>query len=154
MAGKKGRSGRPVTYTEPVAEKILHRLMNGETLKGICRDEYMPPDSTVRLWALDDREGFAARYARAREIGYHVMADDLVEIADTPVIGEKRKTDEQGNEEVTTGDMIEHRRLQVDTRKWMLARALPKIYGDKLNVDANVRSTILVRDRFDDEAET
>src|ERR1700757_750456 len=29
----------------------------------------------------------------------------------------------------------EHRRLRVDTRKWMLAKALPKIYGDKLTAE-------------------
>jgi hypothetical protein len=28
--------------------------------------------------------------------------------------------------------MIEHRRLQVDARKWMLAKALPKLYGDRI----------------------
>ena len=31
--------------------------------------------------------------------------------------------------------MIRHRRLQVDTRKWALSKALPKIYGGKLEVD-------------------
>lgn len=34
--------------------------------------------------------------------------------------------------ETRTGDMIEHRRLRVDTWKWMLAKALPKVYGDRL----------------------
>jgi hypothetical protein len=28
-----------------------------------------------------------------------------------------------------------HRRLQVDTRKWLLSKALPKIYGDKLTAE-------------------
>ena len=31
--------------------------------------------------------------------------------------------------------MIEHRRLQVDTRKWMLSKMLPKVYGDKQQVE-------------------
>jgi hypothetical protein len=31
--------------------------------------------------------------------------------------------------------MIEHRRLQIDARKWILAKALPKIYGDKLTAE-------------------
>jgi hypothetical protein len=30
----------------------------------------------------DDREGFAQQYARAREVGYHLMVDELLEIAD------------------------------------------------------------------------
>ena len=30
--------------------------------------------------------------------------------------------------------MIEHRRLQVDVRKWMAGKLAPKKYGDKLDV--------------------
>jgi hypothetical protein len=31
--------------------------------------------------------------------------------------------------------MIEHRRLKVDSRKWFLSKMLPKIYGDKLDLN-------------------
>ncbi len=44
------------------------------------------------------------------------------------------KVTEKGTE-TRTGDMIQHRRLQVDARKWMLAKALPNIYGDKLTAE-------------------
>ena len=91
----------------------------------------MPAESTVRAWALDDIHGFAAQYARAREIGYHGLFDEMLEIADTTHEGVKTVQKATGIE-TTTGDMIEHRRLRVDTRKWMLSKALPKIYGDKL----------------------
>jgi hypothetical protein len=71
-----------------------------------------------------------------------VVFDELIEIADTPVEGEKVKIDKDGNEEVQRGDMIEHRRLQVDARKWALARMAPKKYGDKVAVDSNVKADI------------
>lgn len=59
----------------------------------------------------------AAQYARARELGYQKMANDILDIADE------------------TGGP--HRsRLRADTRKWLLSKALPKIYGDRLEVDA------------------
>jgi hypothetical protein len=38
--------------------------------------------------------------------------------------------------ETTTGDMIEHRRLQIDARKWILSKALPKVYSERLAVDS------------------
>ena len=38
--------------------------------------------------------------------------------------------------ETTEGDMIEHRRLQVDARKWLAGKLAPKKYGDK--TDHNV----------------
>lgn len=126
--------GRPSSYTDAIADSICDQLKDGETLAAICRQAGMPSEATVRAWALDDYQGFSARYAKARELGYLKMADELLEIADTPVIGEKT-VDKPNGTETTRGDMIERARLKVDTRKWLLAKALPKIYGDKIAVD-------------------
>ena len=60
------------------------------------------------------------------------LAEEMLAIADTPVLGVKIKTNEKGETETVEGDMIEHRRLQVDSRKWMLSKMLPKKYGDKI----------------------
>jgi hypothetical protein len=124
--------GRPTVFDQKIADKICARLSDGESLREICRTEAYPGESTVRRWAADDASNFAAQYARAREIGYDRLAEELVEIADTPLLGVKTKTNEKGETETTEGDMIEHRRLQVDVRKWMLAKMLPKKYGDRL----------------------
>ena len=109
--------GRPSIFSPELAALICERLAAGETLRAICRDEGMPDERTVRRWALDDVEGFSAQYARAREIGYQGMADALTEIADAK-----------------DGDPARDR-LRVDTRKWLLSKALPKIYGDKQQVE-------------------
>src|SRR5436190_20485762 len=74
--------GRPRVYTAEIAERILGELMDGRPLTEICRDPGLPAERTVRNWVLDDYEGFAPRYSRAREVGYHAMADQLVVIAD------------------------------------------------------------------------
>ena len=50
-------------------------------------------------------------------------------------MGTKPITNANGDVQTVVGDMIQHRRLQVDTRKWALSKALPKIYSDKLEVD-------------------
>ena len=131
---------RPV-YTPELAHEICSRLTQGETLREICKSDDMPGESTVRLWALDDvkgvgGEGFAAHYARARLIGYQSLFDQILEIADTPMEGTKTVVKSTGTE-TTTGDMIEHRRLQIDARKWMLSKALPKLYGDKLTTEVS-----------------
>ena len=128
---KPAARGRPSTFTQDIADRICERLADGETLRAICRDPDMPNERTVRRWALDDVEGFSPHYARAREIGYATLFDEMLEIADTPQQGVTTKESYKGTE-TRTGDMIEHRRLRVDTRKWMLAKALPKVYGDKL----------------------
>ena len=33
------------------------------------------------------------------------------------------------------GDQVDRSRLRVDSRKWLLSKALPKIYGDKQQVE-------------------
>jgi hypothetical protein len=74
--------GRRSTFTAKTALEICERLANGHTLREIWRPEGMPDHSTVLNWVADDREGFANQYARAREVGYSVMLDELLEIAD------------------------------------------------------------------------
>lgn len=123
-----------MAYSKEVADNICARLAEGESLRAICRDDGMPAESTVRAWALDDVDGFAAQYARAREIGYDRLAEELLEIADNTKTGEIRTIKPDGTEEVKQADMIEHRRLQVDSRKWMLSKMLPKRFGDKLDL--------------------
>jgi hypothetical protein len=78
----KRKRGRQLTYDRETAHAICVRLARGETLRGICRDEEFPPESTVRTWALEDVDGFAARYTLARQLGLDSMADQLLEISD------------------------------------------------------------------------
>lgn len=125
--------GRPLTYNAEIAAEICRRLAEGQTLREVCRDESMPPESTVRLWALDDRDGFAAQYTLAREVGYLAMADELLEVADD---GKNDWMERQGDEGQSAwalnGEHVQRSRLRVDTRKWLLSKALPKVFGDKV----------------------
>ncbi len=120
--------GRPSTYTDEIAAAICERLSAGESLRSILRDEAMPAWGSVWRW-LRDKPEFAAQYARAREDQARCIFEEVLEIADTPMPGTIETTKEWGVE-VKTADMIEHRRLQVDARKWALARMMPKVYGD------------------------
>ncbi len=128
----KAPRGRQTIFTQEIATAICEKLANGDSLRSVCESEEMPAESTVRSWALDDIQGFGAQYTRAREIGFEKRAEEILLIADTPLIGVKTKTNEKGEVETTEGDMIEHRRLQVDARKWLLSKMLPKRYGEKL----------------------
>jgi hypothetical protein len=110
-----GERGRPSVYDEEIADRICELLAGGRSLLSICQsDEAFPPDSTVRQWAIDDREGFAAKYARSRELGLLHRADEIVEIADSEPDPNKA-------------------RVRVDARKWELSKLMPRIYGDKID---------------------
>ena len=130
----KRKRGRPSSYTPEIASEICLMLSEGKSLRSICRKASFPTESTVREWALDNVNGFSAHYARAREIGYSRLAEEILTIADTPKLGKKIKKTDDG-EETVIGDMVEHRKLQIDARKWMLSKMLPKVYGDKLSLE-------------------
>jgi hypothetical protein len=126
--------GRPSDYTVDITTEICARLASGEPLIAICRDDGSPDVRTVYRW-LAAHEDFRLMYARAREDQADTLADQIIDIADNPMRGVKTKTDEDGNVETTEGDMIEHRRLQVDARKWIAAKLKPRKYGDKLSTE-------------------
>ena len=120
--------GRPSDFTQATADLICERLADGESLRKICRGDGMPAESTVRLWAMDDVQGFSAQYTRSREIGYERLSDELLEIADDG----SNDTYETDSGTAVNQDVIARSRLRVDTRKWMLSKMLPKRYGDKI----------------------
>lgn len=125
--------GRASEFTQEVADAICERLAGGESLRAICREEAMPGASTVLGWLREEALApFAEQYARARELGYQLLADEIIEIADTPLPGVEKTIKPNGDEETKEGDMLGHRKLQIDARKWMLSKMLPKVYGDKV----------------------
>lgn len=129
--------GRPSLYNPELAAKICADLAEGYTLREVCKGEDMPAESTVRAWALEDRDGFSAQYTRAREIGYHSMADELLEISDDGRNDWMARHGEDDSGWQANGEHLQRSRLRVDTRKWMLSKALPKIYGDKVVQEGN-----------------
>jgi hypothetical protein len=126
--------GRHSTYSQKVADTICLRLADGESLRTICADESMPSRSTVLEWLADESKAdFRAKYACAREAQADLLAEEIVQIADTPRIGVKTTTKASGVE-TTEGDMVEHRRLQILARQWYASKLAPKKYGDKVAV--------------------
>lgn len=133
MSEAEPKQGRPSLYTGDLALEICKRLSEGRTLRDVCRDGDMPQESTVRHWATEDREGFFAQYAKAREVGYQAMADETLEICDDGSNDWlERQDDDDKRTYVLNGEHVQRSRLRVDTRKWLLSKALPKIYGDKV----------------------
>lgn len=125
-----GHRKPPVPYSEEVADIIINRLREGESLLSICQSDDLPSESAVRQWAADPGHPFAANYARAREVGYLKMADEVIALSDGLEAGANR----------FDSGVVQRHRLMVDSRKWILSKALPKIYGDRIDArlaDAN-----------------
>lgn len=120
------------TYTQWAGDMICAGLAEGHSMNEVCKALGIPY-STAKQWELDQPQ-HAVNVARAREVMCHTLADQTLDIADTPKLGIVRTTKADGSIEERQEDMTAHRRLQIDTRKWLLARWLPKVYGEKLAV--------------------
>jgi hypothetical protein len=121
--------GRPSKYTPELAKEICERLSDGEPLRQICRDNHMPAWQKIYEWMVRD-EALSGAIARAREQGYDAIAEDLLNIADTPLMGETETSSANGLT-ITRQDMLGHRKLQIETRLKLLAKWNPKKYGDR-----------------------
>ena len=81
--------------------------------------------SSILRWVKADPERLAA-FTLAREVWAESVASEVIEIADHPV-----PMTGLGSYDSAA---VQQRRLQVDTRKWVAAKMLPKVYGEKIDV--------------------
>lgn len=133
----------PPTYTPEIAQEICDRLAEGEPLRAICRDEYMPAWRTVYDWIAKDVDGIAARIAHARELGFDAIAEQCLDIADD----ERHDWVNTRKGAITNEVAIGRAKLQIHTRLQLLAKWNPKKYGDKQDINlsgqVDVAATIL-----------
>lgn len=123
-----------VEFSQKLFDAICKRIAMGESLRKICADAGMPDRGTFNAWRKQTEE-LQRQYDAAcidREENYF---EQIIDIADECRVGEKRVTKANGDIEVTEVDMVERAKVQIDARKWVLARMNRKKYGDKLGVD-------------------
>ena len=114
-----------------MVERIVEGLSAGTPLRELCRQDGMPAWRTVYDWLEADPD-FAARFARAREMGFDAIAEEALEIADDGSNDwmERRRKD-GSTEEVVNSEHVQRSKLRIETRLKLLAKWSPKRYGDK-----------------------
>jgi hypothetical protein len=118
-------TGRPTIKTQELIDEICERIGEGRTIASIGRDEDMPDARTIWRW-LNSDEGFCQRYARAIQQRAMAHADAIDDLAARAISGE------------IPADVA---RVAIDAKKWTAQRLLPKFYGDRQMIDANVTHT-------------
>jgi len=122
--------GRPTLYNPTLGDRICDLIATGYTLKQAANTLGLQHESQIILWTRVHPEFYEA-YQRARETRLELMADQLESIADE---GHNDYYEREGID----GPDHEHMarsRLRVETRKWLLSKLAPKVYGDKLSAE-------------------
>ena len=133
MAGKKGQAPR-VEFSQELFDTICLLIAAGGSLRDICALDAMPDRTTFNKWRKRTPE-LQSQYDAACVDREEVYFEQIITIADECRVGEKKVTKANGDVEVTEIDMIERARVQIDARKWCLARMNRKKYGDKVETE-------------------
>jgi hypothetical protein len=126
-----------VPYSPEIADWILDDLMSGRPLDDICNEPDMPSASSVRNWVKDNREGFAARYREAREVGYDTIGEQTLKVVDDRrndwIV---RRREDGTTETILDPQRVNRAELRFKARCWLLSKMLPRAFGDRLDRDA------------------
>lgn len=102
-----------MAYSRSEADRVCALLATGISLRTIHKDHMGPAPSTFLDWVREHHEDLAEQYTRALQDRHEILGDAILDVADDPTIDPQDK------------------RIRVDARKWILARMLPKKYGDR-----------------------
>lgn len=132
---KPEKAVKPLTTAEKLdaigEEVIFARIANCEFIHKIAASYEMSAGS-LHVW-LNARPEM---YARAREQQADKLVADMLEIADYGL--NDTYQDDNGNVR-TDQDVVARSRLRVEARKWLAGKMNAKKYGDRLNLDAEVK---------------
>lgn len=99
---------------------ILAQVANGDLVTDVAKAH---GSTRVQVWKRSEADGDGT-YTRARVAQAHSMAEDTVKLADDMSIPADQK------------------RIMVETRKWLITKIAPRLYGDRLDVQATVQHTV------------
>lgn len=118
-------SGAGVVYSEDLAARVLAQISDGKSLRTIAKMDGMPGMTTIWEW-IQRYEGFADKYAKAKQEASDAMVEDMQAIADDETLDAKSRA------------------VRVDTRKWIASKLKPKKYGDKVALTDNEGGPLVI----------
>lgn len=119
--------GRPTVYTQELGDLICEKISRKQPLARICdENDELPTPRTVYRW-LREHDDFCQNYTRAKEDQADYLVDEAL------VISDDLEIDPQ------------HKRIMVDTRKWVASRFNAKKYGDRQTIEHDVSDSLAER---------
>ena len=112
---------RPREITPEVGERICHLIAAGNTVPKALT---MVGVTKGVFWSKHARDGaFRDAVYQARLMGVEALADEILEIADS-------RADPR------------HRAVQIEARKWLLTKLMPRRYGDKVDLNVTTQKDV------------
>lgn len=131
----RSKPGRPTKYQSDLAKEICDAIASTSIgTKRLCvENSHWPCQDTLFTW-LKTYPEFSEQYAQAKICQIELLVDEILEIADDA------SQDQYVNDLgvlVPTPPAINRARLKVDTRKWLASKLVPKVYGNKIDIEGD-----------------
>lgn len=118
--------GAPTTKTPKLLEAICEFIASGVSVRATCENLKISR-AALHDWLLDDAD-FADQYARAKDLGMDLLAEEVIEIADFA----REDTYETADGTVKVdNEVVRRSQLRIDARKWYVSKIAPKKYGER-----------------------
>jgi hypothetical protein len=120
------------SYSLELAKEICDTIATStHGLKKLCKmHEHWPHPDTIYMW-LKKYPEFVAMYSQAKKDQVEALVDEILEISDDS--SQDNKTNKHG-ETICDKEWVARSRLKVDTRKWIAAKLVPRLYGDNSGI--------------------
>lgn len=109
-----------------ISRQVFNLMEQGVPLGKSCKQIGIPK-GTVQDW-IKASEELTGQYAIAREALLEHWAEEVATISDEDPM---QIVDQNGIARYDSA-AVQHQRLRVDSRKWLLSKLKPKQYGDKI----------------------
>lgn len=115
--------------TNMMMVEVCEQIADGGKLIDICQQMGL---RTSTIYSLTRRvPEFRKMYDDARVFHADAIFDEILHIADTPLEVERVITRRDGSREVVVEDMVDHRRLQIDSRFKVASKLRRSAYGER-----------------------
>ena len=128
--------GRKSDYTQEMADKVCDLIIQGQSMRTICKPKTMPNCSTIYKW-LNEVPEFSKHYTHARTESTNALFEELLDICDN-ASNDWMEVNAQGEDRKIwklNGEHVQRSKLRVDTRKWALSKLQPKKYGERITTE-------------------
>jgi len=110
-----------IKYSVELSEKICALIVQNWSIRKICAQPWAPSIEGF-FHMINNHPEFLRAYRIAKQEQAELFADEIMSISDSDP-----KTDKDGN--VDKGDIL-HKKLKVDSRKWVAGKVRPYLYGE------------------------
>lgn len=120
-----------IEYSPEIGDRICAEMVSGKSLNTVVQMEGMPSKRAVMYWLRQHPE-FEKIYRIAQQERAEGYIEEIIEISDDGSNDWMSNNDPDNPGYKLNGENCQRSRLRVDSRKWIVSKMMPRLYGDKV----------------------